>query len=155
MTRLATQLEPLVAPREIRLRWTVPADPLPIAIDPTEAERLLWRLLSTLTAAAAPGERLTLALAGSDHDRVARVTMTLPQTLALRDDEALFAPDIARGGNSGVGMLGHGFALRLAAAEVRSAGGRLERPGQPGSALLELTLPQLIPLALDRNRAAF
>jgi signal transduction histidine kinase len=157
MTRLATQLEPLVAPREIRLRWTVPADPVPIAIDPGEAERLLWRLLSTLTAAAAPGERLTLALAlaGSEHDRMARVTMTLPQALALRDDEALFAPDIARAGNSGVGMLGHGFALRLAAAEVRSAGGRLERPGAPGSAMLEMTLPQRMPRALDRNRAAF
>jgi signal transduction histidine kinase len=162
MTRLASQLEPLVAPREVRLRWSVPDEPVPIAIDPVEAERLVWRLLSTLTGASAPGERLTLLLEHCrqaqeqrEHDDLARLAMTLPATLARRDDDALFAPDIGRSGNGAMGMLGHGFALRLAAAEVRTAGGRLTRPGAPGSALLELTLP-LVPLVrLDRNPADF
>jgi len=155
MSRLATQLEPLVGPREVRLRWTIPHEPVPIAIDPVEAERLIWRLLSVLTGAAAPGERLTLALARREPDSRARLIMTLPAALAQRDNDALFAPDIARVGSHGTGMLGHGFALRLAAAEVRSAGGLLERPGAPGSPVLELTLPLMMPLALDRTRAAF
>lgn len=154
MTRLMVGLEPLVAPREIRLRWTVPAAPLPIAIDPSEAERMLWRLLATLTAATAPGERLTLALAHDDHGAQAVLTMTLPAALAQRNDEALFASDQGRGGNAGLGMLGHGFALRLVAAEARAAGGRLDRPGPSGDALLRLTLPLAAPAALDRDAAA-
>ena len=154
MSRLAAQLEPLVGPREVRLRWTIPHEPVPIAIDAIEAERLVWRLLSVLTGAAAPGERLTLALARREPDSRARLVMTLPAALAQRDNDALFAPDIARVGGNVTGMLGHGFALRLAAAEVRSAGGLLERPGAPGSPVLELTLPLMMPLALDRTRAA-
>jgi signal transduction histidine kinase len=153
MTRLVAQLEPLITPREIRLRWTRPAEPMPIAIDPIEAECMLWRLLSTLVGAAAPGERITLSLDSVDHGRTARLVMTLPQALALRDDDALFAPDIARS-SSGMGMLGHGFALRLAAAEIRAAGGRLERPGAAGSPVLDMTLPLMVPVALDRNLAA-
>jgi hypothetical protein len=53
-----------------------------------------------------------------------------------------------------MGMLGHGFALRLAAAEIRAAGGRLERPGAAGSPVLDMTLPLMVPVALDRNLAA-
>ena len=132
----------------------MPKEPVPIAIDPAEAERLVWRLLSVLTGAAAPGERLTVALTQREHDGQVRLVMTLPQALAQRDNAALFAPDIARAANNGVGMLGHGFALRLTAAEARSAGGQLERPGAPGSPVLELTLQLMMPVALDRNRAA-
>lgn len=153
MTRLVAQLEPLIAPREIRLRWTAPTGPLPIAIAPAEAERMLWRLLSTLIGAAAPGERLTLALTCGDHGHAARLSMTLPQALALRDDDALYRPDIARGG-SAMGMLGHGFALRLVLAEVQAAGGRLDRPGTPGGAVLDLTLPLSMPVLLDCNIVA-
>lgn len=159
MARLAAQLEPLVAPREIRLRWSVPDHPMPIAIDPDEAERLLWRLLSTLTAAAAPGERLALTLDtgvhASGNGDLARVRMTLPAALARHDDDILFAPDIARGSSPGMGMLGHGFALRLAAAEVHAAGGQLIRPGPAGCAVLELTLPVHMPAVLDRTANAF
>ena len=159
MARLATQLEPLVAPREIRLRWSVPDHPVPITIDPGEAERLLWRLLSTLTAAAAPGERLALTLdtgvLESGNGDLARVRMTLPAALARHDDDILFAPDIARGSSPGMGMLGHGFALRLAAAEVHAAGGQLVRPGSAGCAVLELTLPVHMPAVLDRTANAF
>jgi len=152
MTRLMVQLEPLITPREIRLRWTIPSEPVPIAIDPAAAEPMLWRLLSTLVGAAAPGERMTLALKRSDHDGAARLVMTLPQALAMRDGDALFAPDVARGG--GMGMLGHGFALRLAAAEIRAARGRLERPGAPCAPVLDMTLPMVTPVALDRSLAA-
>jgi signal transduction histidine kinase len=154
MARLITRLEPLVAPREIRLRASVPEAPLPVAIDPVEAERLLWRLLATLTGAAAPGERLTLGLAPDRHGTQAVLTTTLPAALAQRDADALFASDEGRGGTTGLGMLGHGFALRLVAAEARAAGGALERPGVAGGAQLRLTLPSHAPAALDRDRAA-
>jgi signal transduction histidine kinase len=154
MAQLMTRLEPLVAPREIRLRWTVPEAPLPVAIDPVEAERLLWRLLATLTGAAAPGERLTLALAPDRHGTQAELAMTLPAALAQRDADALFAADHGRSGPALPGMLGHGFALRLVAAEARAGGGRLERPGPAGDAQLRLTLPLAAPATLDRDRAA-
>jgi len=120
---------------------------------------LLWRLLSTLTAAAAPGERLALTLdtgvLESGNGDLARVRMTLPAALARHDDDILFAPDIARGSSPGMGMLGHGFALRLAAAEVHAAGGQLVRPGSAGCAVLELTLPVHMPAVLDRTANAF
>jgi two-component system, OmpR family, sensor kinase len=157
---LIVQIEPLTSPREIRLRWTVPGGPIPIAMAPDEIERTLWRLLSTLIAAAAPGERLALTLdLARDGDAMAsghaRLVMTLPAALALRDEAALFAPDIARsGGVPGAGMLGHGFALRLCGAELRAAGGTLERPATPGAPVLDMTLPLTAPLALDRSVAA-
>jgi K+-sensing histidine kinase KdpD len=154
MARLMARLEPLVAPREIRLRWNVPEAPLPVALDPVEAERLLWRLLATLTGAAAPGERLMLSLAPDRHGASAVLTATLPAALAQREAEALFAADQGRGGASGLGMLGHGFALRLVAAEARATGGALERPGVAGDAQLRLTLPSHAPATLDRDRVA-
>ncbi len=140
---------PMMAPREIRLRWTAPGWPITVAIDPDEAERTIWRLLSTLIGAAAPGERLTLTL---DQGECARLTVTLPAALAQHDNDTLFAPDVARGGAAG--MMGHGFALALVAAEVRSAGGHVARPGAPGSALLELVLPLAAQAAIDQCRAA-
>ena len=154
LTRLVAQLDPLIAPREIRLRWIAPDAPLPVAIDPGEAEQLIWRLLSTLVGAAAPGERMTLVLAADAALGVARLSMTLPAALALREGEALFAPDTARSG-AGVGMLGHGFALRLTLAEIRAAGGGLDRAATPGAPVLDMTLPLALPAALDRAAAAF
>jgi hypothetical protein len=146
LTRQVAQLDPLVTPRQIALDWTPPDAPLLIALPAAEAERLVWRVLATLTGAAAPGERLSLAL--RDHGQCARLDLTLPQSLAQRDDDALFAPDIARG--HAVGLLGHGFALRLASAELRSAGGQMDRAGP----VLNMTLPLTRPHRLDRDLAA-
>jgi signal transduction histidine kinase len=155
ITRMVAQLEPLTGPREIRLRWSVPSGPVPIAMAPDEAERTLWRLLSTLVTAAAPGERLSLALDFAEGSHAARLKLTLPQALALRDDAELFAPDVVRGGGMpGMGMLGHGFALRLCDAELRAAGGALHRPGAASSPLLDMTFPLAVPVALDRNAVA-
>jgi two-component system, OmpR family, sensor kinase len=155
LTRLITQIEPLMLPREIRLRWTVPPEPVPVGLAPEEAERTLWRLLSTLVGAAAPGERMALSLDFAGGGRTARLVATLPSALALRDDTALFAPDIVRGnGVPGMGMLGHGFALRLCGAELRAVGGTLERPGAPSSPVLEMAWPLARTVALDRRPIA-
>jgi signal transduction histidine kinase len=159
VTRMIAQLQPLIAPREIRMRWVVPPEPVVVATNGQEAERTLWRLLATLVAAAAPGERLSLVLDVSPAS--ARLRLTLPQSLAMRDDEALFAPDVLRagagmsgGGMPGGGMLGAGFALRLCDAELRAAGGGLQRPGAAGGAVLDMTLPLAGFADLDRSAVA-
>lgn len=125
---LIPRLDPVTGPREVKLRLSAPDDPVIVRLPAPVLERLLWRLLSVLAAAAAPGERLTLAVsAGAD---AARLLLTLPATLALRDDAVLFSPDGGRGGGPiGPAMLGSGFALRLAAAEARAAGGTIQRQG--------------------------
>ena len=151
--RLVAQLGPLTGPREIRLRWTPLPVSIPVMLAQDEAERTLWRLLSTLVSAAAPGERLMLSLGAQAS--MARLTMTLPQALALREDEALFAPDIGRGAApAGGGMLGHGFALRLSGAEIRAAGGSIARPGPEGSAVLEVSIPLAHSHTLDHDAIA-
>ena len=102
---------------------------------------MLWRVLALLATAAAPGEALALDLA-ADREGVA-LALPLPASLAARDDEALFAVTPAGDGASSLGLLGGGFALRLAGAEARAAGGSLQRDG----ARLLLRLPGLTPWA--------
>lgn len=135
VARQIAQLDPVIGPREVRLRWTAPAAPLPIRAPAAELEHAVWRLLAVIASTAAPGERLAIAL---DTDAgQAKLDLPLPAALAMRDDATLFAADSARGqGSSGPGqslgaggMMGNGFALRLAAAELRAMGGSLHRDG--------------------------
>ncbi|MFM9937388.1 MAG: histidine kinase dimerization/phospho-acceptor domain-containing protein [Novosphingobium sp.] len=138
LTRLVGQLDPVLAPREVKLRCEGTTTPLLVAAGPEELERTLWRLLSVMAGAAAPGERLALSLAA--HGVVAQLVLPLPAALAMRDDAALMAPDPAAfGAANGGAMLGSGFALRLAVAEIRAMGGTLVR----SSARLDITLPLL------------
>lgn len=133
------QLKAFSQPR--RSGFTVDIDPepatagLPVAIAQSEAERLIWRLLATLAGAAAPGEMLKLR--ARQRDGAARVSVRLPALLALREDEALFHAGGSQPQALSVGMFGVGFALRLARAEARAAGGALQRRGDR----LRLTLP--------------
>ena len=77
---------------------------------------------------------LTLATAGD----TLQLTVQLPAALAHAPD--VFAGDIrAAGGLLGTGLLGAGFALRLARAEARTAGGDLVREGL-GKMILSLPL---------------
>ncbi|WP_333835708.1 histidine kinase dimerization/phospho-acceptor domain-containing protein [Novosphingobium sp.] len=144
VVRLIAQLEPVIGPREVRLRWIdgdggtqagPPAARLPVAVTAIELEHMIWRMLAVIGSAAAPGERLAIAL-HQGAAATARLDLPLPAALAARDDAALFAADSARSAATG-GMLGNGFALRLAAAEVRAMGGRLRRDG----ARLRIDLP--------------
>jgi signal transduction histidine kinase len=142
LERLLGQLDPLLTPREIKLRSELPGAPLPVALSPDELERTLWRLLLLIAGAAAPGERLTLSLKlspGANPSR-ALLALPLPAALAMHDDEALMAPDVtAQAVSGGAAMLGGGFALRLAAAEIRAAGGTFARIG----ARLDIAFPLL------------
>ena len=96
-----------------------PGTDVVVPVEEHEAETMLWRLLATLSAAAEPGERLDAVLRSGGH---AELAITLPR--ALRDIPLFDARlEIRERGEPLLGMLGAGFALRLAAAEMRAAGG--------------------------------
>lgn len=89
---------------------------------------MVWRLLATLAGAAAPGERLRLRLRVRDGE--VRFKVQLPTALAGLGDEDLFRASAMNGRSAlSAGNFGGGFALRLAAAEARAAGGSLDRRG--------------------------
>ena len=139
----ATQLQAFTQPRGSGFDLRIDQDAaIPVAIDPAEAERLIWRLMATLAGAANPGEMLRLRgrLRG---DRV-RLTLQLPASLAAQDDDRLMraVANLAPKALS-AGMFGTGFSLRLAMAEARAAGGELRRRDKT----LQLRLPVLTPAA--------
>lgn len=139
--RTAAQLTPVLEPRGAALTCDFPpTTTILIALDPDDAEALVWRLLASLAAVCGAGEQITLRvdpLIGA-KGAMARLTSALPARLAAEDN--LFAattrtPDSA----INAGLFGTGFALRLARAEARAAGGSMVRDG----ATLALTLPLL------------
>lgn len=143
--RQTTQLQSVLSPRVARLDpvWSLAEARVPLG--PDCAETLAWRFLGTVASAAAAGERIALELAG-EQDRL-RLTVQLPAALAQVVD--VFAADVRpAGGALGVGLFGAGFALRLARAEARAAGGELVREG---SAAMVLTLPLANPFAPQRH----
>ncbi|MDP5102584.1 MAG: sensor histidine kinase, partial [Erythrobacter sp.] len=135
------QLAPVLEPRGGALAFACPATTeLLVAIDPDDAEVLVWRLLASLAAACGAEEQIALRLDPVIGGGIAsaRLTIALPARLASEDN--LFAAT-ARGQNSAInaGLFGAGFALRLARAEAQSAGGSLIRD----AAEIILTLPLL------------
>ena len=147
IARLLAQLEPGLAGREVRFGFDG-SGPAPVRMAASEAERMLWRVLALLAAAALPGETLALELA-ADREGIGLV-VELPEALAAREDSALFAVQpLDDGAARPLGFLGGGFALRLARAEACAAGGTLVRDG----ARLILRLPGLTPSA-DANSPA-
>ncbi|WP_285711098.1 histidine kinase dimerization/phospho-acceptor domain-containing protein [Erythrobacter oryzae] len=142
--RTADQIAPVLAPQGAGLELDFGADACLIAaIDPEDAEGLVWRLLASLAAAAGPGERIALRLdpvIGAGRGE-ARLRCTIPARLAAAAGEANLFAATTRTGESAIspGLFGTGFALRLARAEARAAGGSLRHDDD---ALL-LTLPLL------------
>lgn len=126
-SRLVAQLEAVVAPREVRVKAERPDGALPVTMAELDLERMIWRVLAVIAAACQPGERLKLDLAREGVGYA--LTLPLPAALAGREDDELFAPDSSRSAGAAAGMLGSGFALRLAAAEARAAGGAFTREG--------------------------
>jgi hypothetical protein len=140
--RLVRQLDPVLAPREVRLRCDLPDGALPVGAASEELERPLWRLLSLAASMAVPGEDLLLTLraATGRHGAEARLMLQLPAAIAAQGEVALPAGDAMAGmAGGGAAMLGGGFALRLAMAEVRGLGGLAVR----GAATIDVTLPLL------------
>lgn len=143
LRRTAAQLAPVLAPQGAGFDLDFGEDACLItAIDAEDAEGLVWRLLASLAAAAGPAERIELRLdpvIGAGRGG-ARLYCTIPARLAAAGEANLFAAT-TRTGESAIspGLFGTGFALRLARAEARAAGGALRHDGDA----LVLTLPLL------------
>ena len=139
--RTLDQLCPVLEPRDAGIALALPPDSsLLVASDHDDAEALLWRLLASLAAACAKGERLQAHLEPlvGNGTALARLSCPLPAVLA-REDDMFAATARAADGVINAGLFGAGFALRLARAEARAAGGNLVRD----AAQIVLTLPLL------------
>ncbi len=132
---LARHLEPHMSPRDSGFALAEEAPQLVVSLAGAEAERLVWRLLATLAAATAPGEKLGIRLGQDDVLAVLRIE--LPKALADQVD-IFHAATPPSSSPLSAGMFGAGFALRLSANEARAADGKLERRGN--SICLELPL---------------
>ena len=138
LSKLVGQLAPVIANREVKLACHWPETSVWVSFPLSALERGLWRLFSVIAEAAAYGEQLVLTL--EQNARSARLVLPLPAALAHREGDALFAPEsMTSAGAGGGAMLGSGFALRLAAAEIRSGGGAFAR----SEAQLMIDLPLL------------
>jgi signal transduction histidine kinase len=118
---LAPSLRELASARNVELelgrRQAVP----PCAIEPELADRLLYRLCSTVIGHAAAGERLRLSVEGNGD--ACRVSISRPAALKGLSDTQMFDPRAsAAGGNVPLGI---GFALRLVRGLARIGGGEL------------------------------
>lgn len=139
--RTAAQLAPVLELRDASLTLDLPkTTTLLTAIDPDDAEALVWRLLASIAAVCGAGEQVTLRLSPliSPTGAMVRLTCTLPAILAA--EENLFAATVRTIESTiNPGLFGAGFALRLARAEARAAGGSMVRD----EATVALTLPLL------------
>ena len=134
--RQIAQLQPVLAPRVARLEANFSDARAPVGLDQTEGERLAWRILATLAGAIGAGETVAIEV-DTSGDQIA-ISCGLPVT--LRETEDIFsarAKPVAT--TLSAGVFGAGFALRLARAEARAAGGELARDGDS----LVLCLPLL------------
>ena len=138
--RMTQQLAPVLAGRDASLTLAEnPSPTLLLAIDEDEAEALLWRLLATLAGHCAPDEALAITLTPvfDGPAAMAQCVCDLPKRLASLDDP--FACDLRPAHQTiSAGPFGPGFALRLARAEARRAGGVLALA--QGKAVLRLPL---------------
>lgn len=148
MTATIAQLAAHTGQRGSGFTLTARPETCRIGLAQLEVERLAWRLLATLAGAAAPGESLPIAI--TDSTEQCEVRLGLPAILAARTDQELFeaAPGSIPQAIS-AGVFGIGFALRLARAEAKAAGGQLLRDGTD----LILTLPGLTGMAVHHSHA--
>jgi two-component system, OmpR family, sensor kinase len=125
--RMIEQVRPVLSARNVRFDITLPAEPVHVAFAPDEVEQSVWRVLSVIASSVAPGEHLAVMLEAQKD--LATVTLTLPASLGRLDDAALFAPAATAsvGSFAVAAMLGNGFTLRLARAELEAGGGALRR----------------------------
>ncbi|QUL39168.1 HAMP domain-containing histidine kinase [Erythrobacter sp. JK5] len=136
VARTVGQLAPVLAPRMAGIELLLEADgQARVAIDPDEAEALVWRLLATLGGGCASGEMLTCTLAVEGG--VVRLACDLPAQLI--GEESIFSAEARPvAGSVNAGPFGAGFTLRLARAEARAAGGSLVQDSDQVIVLLPL-----------------
>ena len=139
LTRIAQDLTPLATLRGTAFDIHPMGDHAAFA-DDRAMERLLSRLLATLTSAAVAGERIDIAEAPAPPGQVA-LCFARPQALGTGGEDALLSIDADAGGeDEGAPLLGTGFALRLARNLAAEMGGALLF----GDHLLTLRLPAAV-----------
>lgn len=136
--RTVEQLRHFTAARDSGFALDLPEGAMPVGLSRADAEKLVWRLLAAMAGAAHPGESSRIAARRSAGS--IELAMQLPVSLAAKDEDELMRATAGQTGPAlSASMFGAGFALRLARAEARAAGGSLERRGQD----LVLRLPGL------------
>ncbi|ANC87908.1 hypothetical protein A7E77_14005 [Sphingomonas sp. NIC1] len=143
LERIAADLAPLAALRGTALDIHPMGDHAALA-DDRAMERLLSRLLATLTSAAVAGERIDIAEAPAPAGQVA-LCFARPQALGTGGEDALLSID-ADAGEEGAPLLGAGFALRLARNLASEMGGALIF----GDHLLTLRLPAAVQEGMEQ-----
>ncbi len=149
LQQTVAQLEPHTRQRSVSFDLLNGPDPMPVAIESKDAQSLAWRLLATLGGAAAPGEQLTIKF--KPRRDGLQVSFALPAALRARADETLFEAGVGAVPQAiSAGVFGVGFALRLARAEAKAAGGSLDRKDDR----LRLRLPGLTTAAHGHSEGA-
>jgi len=143
LERIAADLAPLANLRGTALDIHPMGDHAALA-DDRAMERLLSRLLATLTSAAVAGERIDIAEAPAPAGQVA-LCFARPQALGTGGEDALLSID-ADAGEEGTPLLGAGFALRLARNLASEMGGALIF----GDHLLTLRLPAAVQEGMEQ-----
>jgi len=119
---MAPSLRDLAGERGVELQIAKRPRMPPCAIEPEFADRLLYRLCSSVIAQAAAGERLRLSL--EPNGEVCRFSISRPEALKGMSDATLFDPRPSDSAGEGA-PLGIGFSLRLVRGLARIAGGEL------------------------------
>ncbi len=151
--RTNRQLEQVLHPRMAGISLDTDDTPYIVTLSMDCAEALLWRLLATLGGGCSAGEMLqatitgtltgtggsaTGATIGGAGAGMAQLVCDLPAQLLAEED--IFTAEVKPVGTAiNAGLFGAGFALRLARAEARAAGGGLVRDDER----IVLTLPLL------------
>ncbi|WP_367268732.1 histidine kinase dimerization/phospho-acceptor domain-containing protein [uncultured Sphingomonas sp.] len=143
LERIAADLAPLASLRGTALDIHPMGDHAALA-DDRAMERLLSRLLATLTSAAVAGERIDIAEAPAPAGQVA-LCFARPHALGTGGEDALLSID-ADAGEEGAPLLGAGFALRLARNLASEMGGALIF----GDHLLTLRLPAAVQEGMEQ-----
>lgn len=142
LERLVAEARPIADERRATL--ALPAADAVVIGDVRAVERLIARLLSTVVAVAARGERITVK-AKPKPDGMVAISIDRPLAFANDDPQALF--DLDDDGNTGA-LLGTGFSLRLARNLAAELGGSFV----VGDHRLTLRLPDAVDRAMEKAR---
>ena len=134
--RTNRRLEQVLDPRLAGIALKTDGTPCMVTLDHDSAEVLIWRLLATLGGGCSGGEMLEATI--SDAGGMAQLVCDLPAQLLAEED--IFTAQVKPVSTAiNAGLFGAGFALRLARAEARAAGGGLVRDDET----IVLSLPLL------------
>ncbi|MXO84916.1 hypothetical protein GRI38_02570 [Altererythrobacter aurantiacus] len=110
-----------------------------VALNCPDLESLSWRILATIAGWCEPSDVFAIGIRQVREGRFTLLSVDLPAALAAQEDVFALEGVTETGAPVRSGMLGDGFALRLARSEARRAGGDLLR--ENGNVVLVLPSP--------------